>query len=415
MGIGAVLRNSKAKVYLLHAAAWIILLLSPMMYIDHDSSVDIKRILIFSMNPLMLMVVFYLNYLWLTPKFYAVGKHGKHILINLFVILVLGVALHEWMQYGRSVTGGDDRPPVAAPVGAPEPGPAMAPFLEGPEGGAPQHDVPEGVAPRRDIPEGGTPQIEARQPDEARRTLASLLFILRDMFNMAVAAIIATAVCLAERWQKTENARKEAEKERTEAELKNLRAQINPHFLLNTLNNIYALTAFDSTRAQKAIEQLSRLLRHMLYDNEGQLTDLDKEVAFLSDYVDLMRLRVNSNVDVEYTTDIPEGCRAKIAPLIFISLVENAFKHGVSPVKKSYIRISISADSERICCEIANSNFPKSSEDKSGHGIGLQQVERRLELLYPDSYEWTKGPNEDETEYRSKITLYYNKSENSNK
>lgn len=403
MGIGAALRNSKAKMYLLHAAAWIILLLSPMMYIDHDSSVDIKRILVFCMNPLMLIVVFYLNYLWLAPKVYAAGKHGKHILINIVVITVLGIALHEWMQIGREMTGGDDRPPVAAPVGAPEPGPAMAPFPEAPEGGAPGSRR-EGYGTM----DGATSQLPQRE--ERQRATTSLLFILRDMFNMAVAAIIATAVCLAERWQKTENARKEAERERTAAELKNLRAQINPHFLLNTLNNIYALTAFDQARAQKAIEQLSRLLRHMLYDNEGQLTDLSKELAFLGDYVDLMRLRVNANVDVEYTTDIAEGCHPKIAPLIFISLVENAFKHGVSPVEKSYIRIHIGADKERIWCHIANSNFPKTSSDKSGHGIGLQQVERRLELLYPDSYEWSKGTSDDEKEYSSKITLYYNKS-----
>lgn len=362
--------RSKATIVLLHVAVWLILLLSPLMYFDHDSEFSIQRMLTFSVSPLMLVLVFYLNYLWLTPKFFANGKRSTHIIINIALIIVLGIALNRWMELSRSLFE-----PAVAGMGPPPNG------IRGP---------------------GPGPEMEPH-----KNVLNSILFMLRDMFNMALAALIATATCLATRWQQTENARREAEQEKTVAELKNLRSQINPHFLLNTLNNIYALTAIDTARAQKAIEQLSRLLRHVLYDYDGQFTELTKETDFLNDYINLMRIRLSGNVDVKYTTEIPDGCKAMIAPLIFISLVENAFKHGVSTTEYSWIKIDIKADNQYITCEIANSNHPKSQNDRSGHGIGLRQVARRLELTYPNRYTWEKGISSDGKEYYSIIKLNY--------
>lgn len=346
--------KSKMTTYILHGAVWTILLCTPLMYVSSDNPFDLKRFLFFCMSPTIMAVVFYANYLWLTPKYFAHGKQDYHIAINILMIVVLGIALHYWMELGQTLF--DNR----------------------------HHNAPP--------------------PPEHRPFKFDFIFILRDMFNMAMAAIIATTLCLAQRWHDSESARQAAEQERTKAELNNLRSQMNPHFLLNTLNNIYALTAFDQTRAQTAIEQLSRLLRHMLYENEGQV-DLKKEVEFLNDYVNLMRIRLASNVGVEFNVNIPKGCQATIAPLIFISLVENAFKHGVSPTKQSYINISINADNEHIECEIRNSNFPKPSSDHSGHGIGLQQVAKRLEITYHDHYQWDKGVRNDGKEYFSKIRI----------
>ena len=95
-----------------------------------------------------------------------------------------------------------------------------------------------------------------------------------------------------------------------------------------------------------------------------------------------------------------------MAPFIFISLVENAFKHGVSPTEPSFISISMVSDGDKIECEIKNSNHPKTSSDKSGHGIGLEQVARRLDLAYAGKYEWERGVDEDENTYYSIITIY---------
>lgn len=201
--------------------------------------------------------------------------------------------------------------------------------------------------------------------------------------------------------------RREAEKSRTEAELKNLRNQLNPHFLLNTLNNIYALIAFDTDKAQTAVQELSRLLRHVLYDNQQNFVTLGKEMDFIKNYIALMRIRLSSNVTVETRFDIRPDSPTEIAPLIFISLIENAFKHGISPTEPSHIRIYFSESVHEVRCEIINSYHPKSEADKSGSGIGLEQVSKRLELTYPGRYEWKHGISEDGKEYKSVLTINY--------
>jgi LytS/YehU family sensor histidine kinase len=185
--------------------------------------------------------------------------------------------------------------------------------------------------------------------------------------------------------------------------LRNLRSQINPHFLLNTLNNIYALTAFDTPKAQQAIQELSKMLRHILYDYQQPKVALSDEVEFLQNYVNLMRIRLSDSVDVKFQTFIANP-QLEVAPMVFISLVENAFKHGVSPSEPSFIHIQIESADNQIVCDIQNSNHPKTANDHSGHGIGLVQVQRRLELTYPDHYQWEHGPTDDGI-YRSRIVI----------
>ena len=151
--------------------------------------------------------------------------------------------------------------------------------------------------------------------------------------------------------------------------------------------------------------QLSKMLRHVLYDAD-QLVNLRDEVDFLHNYIDLMKIRVPGNVEVLEHFDIPSPCTTQIASMIFISLVENAFKHGISPTAPSYIHVSVVADEHQIVCEISNTYYPKTSKDQSGHGIGLQQVTRRLDLLYPDLYTWERGPSADGKYYQSKLIIH---------
>ena len=150
-------------------------------------------------------------------------------------------------------------------------------------------------------------------------------------------------------------------------------------------------------------------MRHILYENEQSEISIKDEIEFISNYISLMQLRVTNNVKVNFVTNIQEGCNAMIAPMIFISLVENAFKHGISPTKTSFIDISVTADNDTINCNIINSNFPKYADDKSGHGIGLKQVAKRLELAYSGRYKWVKGVSEDGMTYYSKIEILYKK------
>ena len=191
--------------------------------------------------------------------------------------------------------------------------------------------------------------------------------------------------------------------------MQNLKSQLNPHFLFNTLNNIYSLIAFSPERAQEAVHDLSRLLRYVLYDSSQPMVPLEKELDFIRNYVELMRIRLPEHVKL--TTDISPAphetqdaahlvtclIQTQVTPLLFISLIENAFKHGVSHNKPSFIDLKIHQEGTRIVCSIRNSDFPKDNgQDKSGSGIGLQNLSRRLELLYPSHHIFTYGQKGDE-------------------
>lgn len=331
-------------------AVWLMLFLSPLMF-SHEQTISLVRVAAFSIFPLCMMTVFYTNYLWLVPRYYIAHEERFYWIFNMIMILVLAVLMQLWMHLLHPLFPDDGRP-------HPEPS-----FLK------------------------------------------QLLFVARNIFNLSVVLFIATSMEISSRWHQMEDERIEMEAARKEAELANLRSQINPHFLLNTLNNIYALTAFDTEKAQKAIMELSKMLRHMLYDNQQTMVNLKEEIQFIGNYVNLMKLRLPQNVEVRFHSNYPEPCNIQVAPLIFISLVENAFKHGVSPTEKSFIDINISAEKDLLTCEIKNSNYPKTQQDRSGHGIGLQQVERRLNLSYPQRHTWKKGITDNGKQYYSKIEI----------
>uniref|UniRef100_UPI0024BBE23C sensor histidine kinase n=1 Tax=Alistipes indistinctus TaxID=626932 RepID=UPI0024BBE23C len=171
-----------------------------------------------------------------------------------------------------------------------------------------------------------------------------------------------------------------------QSEVKMLQNQINPHFLFNTLNNIYALVALNPQQAQYALHSLSQLLRYVLYDNNQQMMPLSKELAFIRSYVELMSLRLSKQVQLE--VNLPEDDRGyQVAPLLFIALIENAFKHGVSATEPSFIHISFAlTGGDTLICTVENSCFPKNELDRSGSGIGLENLRRRLSLLYPGQH-----------------------------
>lgn len=154
------------------------------------------------------------------------------------------------------------------------------------------------------------------------------------------------------------------------------------------------------------------MLRHILYDNQQEFVNLNDEAAFIESYINLMRIRVAKTCDISVNVDIPNPCEIKVAPLIFISLIENAFKHGIAATGKSFIKISINADNSHIECDIENSNHPKEQSDRSGHGIGLEQVARRLELSYNGKYTWENGTRDNNSIYYSKIIIYDTKLRN---
>ena len=178
----------------------------------------------------------------------------------------------------------------------------------------------------------------------------------------------------------------------TEAELAWLKNQINPHFLFNTLNNISSLTQIDPDAAQDAIAQLSDLLRYAMYETNKKTVPIQGEVEFMRNYISLMKLRCNDKTEVTTTFDVQQNI--EIAPLLFISLIENAFKHGVSSSRPSKIDIRLLQNGEELVFNCDNTNYPKDDADRSGSGIGLENTRRRLDLMYADHYTWEQSLEE---------------------
>ena len=182
---------------------------------------------------------------------------------------------------------------------------------------------------------------------------------------------------------------KEEKAKNTEAELAWLKNQINPHFLFNTLNNISSLTQIDPDAAQDAIAQLSDLLRYAMYETNKKMVPIGGEVEFMRNYISLMKLRCNDKTEVTTTFDIQQNM--EIAPLLFISLIENAFKHGVSSSRPSKIDIRLLQNGDELVFNCDNTNYPKDDADRSGSGIGLENTRRRLDLMYAGRYTWDQS------------------------
>ena len=188
-------------------------------------------------------------------------------------------------------------------------------------------------------------------------------------------------------WFEFESRKKAVENEKLTAELNFLKAQINPHFLFNTLNNLYYLAYTQSPNTTEVISKLSQMMRYMIYDSNHPKVPLGKEIEYMENYISLERLRLNNQVPITLeVTGSPDG--VQITPLIFITFLENAFKHGVSNSHPgSWVAISIAIRDGACFYRVANSKVAradKTTDEKSG--IGLQNVQRRLDLSYPGRY-----------------------------
>lgn len=215
------------------------------------------------------------------------------------------------------------------------------------------------------------------------------------MFLVLNCVIVAVAIGIRHfiRTRQIRQQLKEEKAKNTEAELAWLKNQINPHFLFNTLNNISSLTQIDPDAAQDAIAQLSDLLRYAMYETNKNTVPISGEVEFMRNYISLMKLRCNEKTEVKTTFDIQQD--VEIAPLLFISLIENAFKHGVSSNRSSMIDIHLEQKGNNIVFTCDNTNYPKDDGDRSGSGIGIENTKRRLELIYYDRYTWEQSISTD--------------------
>lgn len=216
-----------------------------------------------------------------------------------------------------------------------------------------------------------------RHPERFRLMFMSSM--VRDAVMIILTIALAVALRLSDKWAALERRRRDMADEQRATELRNLKSQLNPHFLFNTLNSIYALIEISPKEAQRAIHELSQMLRYVLYETPATVT-LAQETDFLRNYISLMELRlakdiVNASYDIESMSDHP------VPPLLFISLVENAFKHGNTGRQGDIIEISIVARDGHITCRTCNCFNSKTVVDRQG-GIGITNLRRRLLLIY---------------------------------
>lgn len=222
---------------------------------------------------------------------------------------------------------------------------------------------------------------EYNVPEPPRR-----MHVYNYIFTSFLVSGLSLGLRYSEKYIQNEKRRKELEQEHMNSELAMLKNQVSPHFFFNTLNNIYSLIELSKDDAQKAVLKLSKLMRYLLYESEHSETFLSHEVDFMKNYIDLMKLRVNESVDLKvFFPD--EAKNIVLPPLLFVSFIENAFKHGVSNREPSFIHIDMSCKGDTIHFTCRNSIFRQKQEKiENASGIGLENIRKRLALLFHEQH-----------------------------
>jgi len=211
--------------------------------------------------------------------------------------------------------------------------------------------------------------------------------LLLSFINITVMLVLTTALKFGKEWFQHQQEKQQLEKEKLQAELQFLKSQINPHFLFNTLNNLYSLTLKKSDSAPELVLKLSEIMRYMLYNSNDKMVPLEMEVNYLKNYIDLEKIRQveKTRIKVELEGHINGQM---IAPLLFIPFLENSFKHGVNNnIDPGWVDVKLEIESDEVLFTVANNKPRKPRPDTGSGGIGLKNVKRRLDLLYPDKHE----------------------------
>ncbi|WP_343669636.1 histidine kinase [Chitinophaga sp.] len=324
---------------------------------------------------LFLIGVFYLNFYFLIPRFFTVKKIVYYLsfVVMVLVFVIMQQAVSEylfWKVYAKE---------------------EMAMHQPGQEGFMPPpmyhfyHDRPHGGVDFRER----TPLAFDDGPVKGKipTFLDYILFpeILRKtVFAALLMLFMSGFIKIAQEWFKSEQQREALKLENLNAELKFLKSQINPHFLFNCLNTIYSLAHKHSAQTEHAIIKLSTIMRYMIYESNEDKVQLQQELQYLEDYIDIQRLRLPEDIVVDYAVQgNPAGLR--IEPMLLVPFVENAFKHGISYAEPSFIAIAVAIERNQVRLVVENAVFRQRVAEKGG--IGLQNVKKRLDLLYTEDHE----------------------------
>lgn len=336
--------NSKMIIILAHVLVWVVFGIAIFFYHPLFSGIDIpyQAWIGQAVTLILLVTVFYINVFILVPRFLS-NNQIVYYCVMIVLLLATVVFMNRW------VSNALDSDPV----------------------------FPQGSEARATAPIRTRPRLK---PDQRRPIDRPVIIIA------ALVLGIGTSITVIQKWQQDRQQREALEKEKVSAELLLLKAQINPHFFFNTLNNIYVLTQVNAEEAGKAIHQLSHMMRYLLYETQQGPTMLSREIAFVKDYISLMQLRLTNAVTVSIDTP-PDLIDMPMAPMILLPFVENAFKHGVSATQQSRISILVFQRSTILDITVKNSIVNNNGAClETNSGIGLLNTRRRLDLLYPEKY-----------------------------
>ena len=244
------------------------------------------------------------------------------------------------------------------------------------------------------------PFIVHAEPTSSLLAPGSLIY---HSFTLTFVAGVAISIRLFRRQHQSRIREVILQKEKTETELKYLKGQINPHFLFNTLNNIYSLAMKGSDQTSEAILRLSKMMRFVLYESGNQYILLKDELALIQDYIKLEKLRYTNRLEIKYTESI-DNPEQQVAPLLLIHFVENAFKHGVSESRtESFVHVDITLHEKLLNAVVVNSK----SVDKKTNGvsIGMDNIQKQLNIMYPKHKLIVR---EDDEKYIIDLTIPFN-------
>lgn len=351
--------QQKSYTVITHIAAWILFLSLPILFVTSQSG--FKGIVTTLSSPftwlffLTYIVIFYFHSWWLIPQLYL----KKKFVLYAGALIILLIAVWLLRPFDRMISS---RTPPAGLIKPGQPPPLPDDFKR------PALRRPLSAPPER--------MLNARRPQRID-VVSIFLYITILAISMAIQIRL--------RLRLTEQRALQAEADKANAELSFLKAQINPHFLFNTLNNIYSLAASKSEHTAESILKLSNIMRYVTDDVREPFVPLENEVAFVSDYIDLQRLRLGDRTNVNFAVSGQMEGR-KIAPLVLMTFVENVFKYGISNREPSTIDINLIVEEREIRFYCSNKLY-ETQRNVESTGIGIENTRQRLEHLYAGKYE----------------------------
>ncbi|PLX01651.1 MAG: hypothetical protein C0595_14015 [Marinilabiliales bacterium] len=338
---------------------WILLVFAPIFFRE-DTNINARELLNILKTIIPLFIIFLINRLFFVPKMLFAKQNLKYILSVFALIAVI--------SFGSFLYDRQDGPP-----------PRQREFLNDQR---PLPPRPNQFDENRLPPRPNSINAGKAMPPFINLLIFSFLLVGFDTGLMATF-----------RLNKSEQQRAKLEVENAETQLAFLKSQVSPHFFMNTLNNIHSLIDINTEEAKDSIIRLSKLMRYLLYESENKLISIQKEMEFIKNYVDLMMLRFSEKVDIKLyiPNDLPDK---SIPPLLFISYIENAFKHGISYQQTSFVKISFFFNDDKLVFETENSKFEQSKSDNE-RGIGIKNSKKRLDLLYDNDYSLTISENDE--------------------